>query len=128
MWKVGQEVWDVLEGKGEVDRVSGYLTVLFHDGLVTKNYTLGGCRTGDSKRALFFSEPKVEGATEPPFVPTLQKGDVIAATSKDDGETCRWKVYSESEHTIWAFGVLTDVSVTLKKKDFIVYKLGEPLY
>lgn len=136
MWKVGQTVWDAALGKGLVVEYTPNgsrrpLTVRFpvkEGETYTWLYTEDGRAKESWNRTLFFSEPKVEGATKPPFVPTLKRGDKIFVVCKDDDEVTRWTVTGEDEYHIYAEGVLTGISVTLRKKDFIVYKTGEPLY
>lgn len=82
MWKVGQDVWCVLSGKGKVVDASNspaYPVYVKFDNGNTSTYTAEGkYSTGDVHRCLFFSEPKIEGATTPPFEPTLGGKKVIA--------------------------------------------------
>ena len=82
-WEVGQIVWDVIYGKGEVTRVdeSFYypVQVKFDNGLM-ETYNFQGKCAENNKRSLFFSEPVVTADLLPPkkkFVPTLKKGDVL---------------------------------------------------
>lgn len=87
MFEVGQTVWCVRRGQGIVTKTQANamypIRVEFNGGRTTMAYTdEGKFRADDCNRALFFSEPKVEGATEPPWHPKLKKGDQVVLKSK----------------------------------------------
>ena len=69
MFKVGQEVWCLLYGKGEVVKVydtDDYPIKVEFDNADSQYYTRNGTYHVDCNRTLFFSEPKIE-AQEFPF-------------------------------------------------------------
>ena len=75
MFKVGQEVWCLLNGKGKVVSIKkSYVYevfVIFHTGGEIAYTTDGFLDVDHVHRSLYFSEPVVQGAEKPPFVPTL---------------------------------------------------------
>lgn len=69
MFKVGQEVWCLLYGKGKVVKVydtDDYPIKVEFDNADSQYYTRNGKYHVDCNRTLFFSEPKIE-AQEFPF-------------------------------------------------------------
>lgn len=82
-FKVGDIVWCLVYGKGEVSSIMGSsqdytypVEVCFAHG-DGNWYTLGGKLDEDGNRTLFFSEPKIEARVTRPFVPTLVGKTVI---------------------------------------------------
>ena len=75
MFEVGQEVWCLLNGKGKVTSIEP--SCVYEIGVIFPTgekifYTSRGFFDVDNKcRSLYFSEPVVQGAEKPPFVPTL---------------------------------------------------------
>ena len=75
MFEVGQEVWCLLNGKGKVTSIEPScvyeIGVIFPTG--EKHYYTpeGLFDVQNVRRSLYFSEPVVQGAEKPPFVPTL---------------------------------------------------------
>ena len=73
-FRVGDDEWDVVFGKGSVYRISEMdyysIKVEFENGF-EKSFTPDGKIHEESNRTLFFSEPKVEASVTRPFVPTL---------------------------------------------------------
>lgn len=76
-FRVGDIVWCLLYGKGEVSSLmgdpEGYtypVEVCFENG-DGNWYTLDGKLDEVGNRTLFFSEPKIEASVTRPFVPTL---------------------------------------------------------
>ena len=68
MFKVGQEVWCLLYGKGEVVNVSDtddYPIKVEFDNADSQCYTRNGTYNVDCNRTLFFSEPKIEAQEFP---------------------------------------------------------------
>lgn len=84
MFKVGQTVWCLLYGKGVVISVKNEPEVAFpvaveFDKELRKceSYTSDGRYYTDSDRVLFFSKPKIEAETKPPFEPALLDKNVV---------------------------------------------------
>lgn len=104
-FKVGQTVWCLLYGKGEVSDVDGSVEVNF--GWTAELYTFEGVHTGSSestmghytKRTLFHSEPQVIAATEPVFEPKLV-GKVVLVKNLGGEEVGFGYVEDESESSI----------------------------
>jgi len=76
-FRVGDIVWCLLYGKGEVSSLMGDpegdtypMEVCFENG-DGNWYTLDGKLDEVGNRTLFFSEPKIEASVTRPFVPTL---------------------------------------------------------
>ena len=76
-FRVGDRVWCLIYGKGEVSGLMGNpegyaypVEVCFENG-DGNWYTLDGKLDEVGNRTLFFSEPKVEASVTRPFVPTL---------------------------------------------------------
>lgn len=83
-WEVGQEVWDVIFGKGVVvtvaeDNCTDFpVIVLFDIDYREESFTKGGIFFEDTERSLFFSEPEMMAAmfhSKKKFVPALKNGD-----------------------------------------------------
>ena len=121
MWKVGQEVWCVLRGKGKVIRVDED-GVLVQFGTIYNQirYDLQGRIGSNFNRSLFFSEPKVEGATKPPFEPTLKKGDRVIIRSKLAG-TCSVLTIEEQRQDC----LITEGNWKCELDKYEAYKVGE---
>lgn len=128
-WEAGQEVWDVIFGKGVVvdsdeESYSDYpVKVRFKNGFV-RNYTKEGDILKCCGRTLFFSEPVVIAELLPPkkkFVPTLKKGDVLVI--KWVGTTQMIIVDQETERQVkGTCGLVWD-----KDPDVRFYKVGEEI-
>lgn len=76
-FRVGDIVWCLIHGKGEVSSLMGSpegytypVGVRFENG-DGNCYTLDGKLDEVGNRTLFFSEPKIEASVTRPFVPTL---------------------------------------------------------
>ena len=111
-FRVGDVVWCLIYGKGEVSSIMGNpedytypVEVCFEDG-GRDWYTLDGKLNEMSNRTLFFSEPKIEASVTRPFVPTLAgKRVVVVHTSavrlltifKEDKE----RIYVTEEGHYW---------------------------
>lgn len=137
MWKVGQEVWDVSLGKGTIidyipnGRELPVVARFFVDigETYTREYTEDGRWKKSWNRTLFFSEPKVEALTFPPFKPTIKNGEKLVAVDRDDEEVMfRVIVSEETENYIIARNVATAESMTLNKEHYFCYRVGEPIY
>lgn len=103
IFEVGQTVWCTACGKGKVTAIksgSGYVVQVMFNTSRIQFYTVEGKMFSEGLRTLFFSEPKVEGALVPPFVPTLE-GKVVKTTDKD-GRVSYIKVLQETEYTVFA--------------------------
>lgn len=136
MWKVGQEVWDVCLGKGVIvdyvpnGRELPVTARFFVDKgeTYTREYTEDGRWKKSWNRTLFFSKPKVEGATEPPFEPTLKKGDKVCIHRTGQFgalSACIAHVHLETETCVI---IQHNGLVSYRKDQYTAYKLGEPLY
>lgn len=84
LFKEGQVVWDLLKGKGVVKTSYHYnqsypVRVVFEDGDYDFYTDDGKLEPEDKSRRLFFSEPKIEAATEPLFEPVLKENDMVYA-------------------------------------------------
>lgn len=140
MWKVGQTVWDSVLGEGLVVEYTpnGYgfpvraRFAVAAGETYTRQYTEDGRGNRNWNRSLFFSEPKVEGATEPPFVPLLKKGDKVITIHKEHpGHSSGGKVatfgtvHQEFEKNV----VLSNNGlVSFNKEHYLIYKIGEQVY
>lgn len=126
VWKVGQTVYDVMFGKGEVvdvsEDVSRVYPILVQFGCIKRSYTLDGkYGTSNKNRSLFFSEPVVTGDTKPKFTPVLKKGDVVVAVDKD-GCSEILHVREELERQ-----VKNTEGTLFYKEAFDFYRLGEKI-
>lgn len=129
-WEVGQVVWDVIFGEGEVvtvdeDNLSVFpITVRFEIAGQEESYTKEGKLFRDCKRSLFFSEPVVTAELFPPkkkFTPTLKKGDVLVV--KWVGTIQMIIVEQETERQVKG----TCGPVWDKDPDVHFYKVGEEI-
>lgn len=128
MFKVGQTVWDVRKGKGvvmRVDKGQGYPIVVDFEDTSACCYTIDGkYNRNDKHPSLYFSEPKIEAATEPPFEPKLEKGSLVTVKSRKGG------------HWIGVINVLCDESLAIVsenntrwgKANYNFFKIGEQVY
>lgn len=90
-FKVGDTVWDVAFGKGNVHQVTRddvfqikLIVVGFENNkLSTYTFTKNGTYGPDCLRTLFFSEPKVEASVKRPFVSALIGKRVVINISED---------------------------------------------
>ena len=131
LFNVGQVVWDVVYGKGIVadvdyDERNTYPVKVVYDGDGGYDfYTPDGKLEEDDKiRRLYFSEPKIEAATEPVFEPVLKKGDLIVAidVTTTNSLSCLLTVVSEDEHF-----VKTEEYGVMGKERWDFYRLGEKI-
>lgn len=110
-WQVGQVVWDIMHGKGEVVSIASehgtiYPVEVYFDKSSDEGvwFTLDGKCYEDCNRTLFFSEPKIIAETKPPkkpFVPTLKKGTDVLIKSKYAAEPTVWVIDAEIEDRIY---------------------------
>lgn len=92
-FRIGQTVWCLLYGKGKVVNISPEEAEDAYPVLVEfeapehdcVNYTSDGKYYSDANRTLFFSEPKIEAATEPVFEPKLV-GKVVMVKNLEGDE------------------------------------------
>lgn len=133
MFEVGQTVWCVRRGKGTitcVDRPGEYpVRVEFGMGTATLYTENGKFHRSDINLSLFFSEPKIEGATEPPWQPKLKKGDQVVLKYKAETTNSVLKtsmviaVEDETKDTI------TDSEgITWYKNLYSVLEVGKVIY
>lgn len=111
-WRVGQEVFCLLRGKGVVHQIHN-TGIYWSEGIEVHfpihgviRYKFDGTIGSGLNRSLFFSEPKIEAEKFPPkkpFVPKLKKGDVILVKVKDElyGEGTVRTVHSETDDRIY---------------------------
>ena len=103
MFKVGQEVWCILNGKGKVTSIEPScvyeIGVIFPTG--EKHYYTpeGFFDVQNVRRSLYFSEPPVQGAEKPPFLPTLVGKKVLVEDRV--GGLHFWEVTCETEDKIY---------------------------
>lgn len=128
LFKEGQVVWDVVYGKGKVVEIAEYsiypVVVQFSD--ETMAYSEDGKTYETHGRTLFFSEPKIEAATEPLFEPTLKEGDKVVCIDKNiefsSGPTAVLTVIEEDEKF-----VETSEYGLMGKHRWDFYRLGEKI-
>lgn len=124
-WEVGQVVWDVAYGKGEVVKVDESVYVKFKSDNTTYTFTADGSYDNEgSVRTLFFSEPVITAELFPPkkpFKPTLKKGDEVV-TWFEDGRKYFTVV---REETLTA--VIDDNGVSFLKSETRFLKIGEEI-
>ena len=116
-FRVGDDVWCILRGKGKVVMVltareqqhcpivvDFEKTINPDNGQVYSNrhqYTKDGRWYQDFNRTLFFSEPKIEASVTRPFVPTLV-GKRVVVVPKFDREVSRLlTVFKEDSERIY---------------------------
>lgn len=125
LFKKGQVVWDLIEGKGAVEHISGDETypvkVRYEDGEFNYYTTEGKLHVIDKRPRLYFSEPKIEAATEPLFEPVLKQGDVVIAVN-NDGWSAALNVKQELEEK-----VRNDQGTYFHKEAFTFYRVGEKI-
>ena len=88
MWKVGQTVWCLARGKGEVTSVAGDTVEVFFDKSNKRfSYNLLGhsIYTTSTQRLLYFSEPKIDAAVVPPSEPKFKRGAPIIVCGQGRG-------------------------------------------
>ena len=126
-FKVGDQVWCILHGKGIVTAIhkwedSGeYPVQVNYCNISDYNYyTLDGKLSKECPRALFFSEPKIEASVVRPFVPTLV-GKTIVIETKFNREVCYSVVKITSETTDKVFVGFSDF---YWKQDFAIYEVS----
>lgn len=129
-FKVGQTVWDVVYGKGEVVNIlqTGLkypVVVEFVDG--KRLFTEDGKLDENYARTLFFSEPKIIAETKPAFVPTLQAGTpVILAKCEVTSQMIPAWVIKETEDSV-TVETTDSVNMVFYKKEWNVYSVGEKI-
>lgn len=128
LFKPGQEVWDLLRGKGEVvEARSDNVVVNFTDrGRIC--YTPDGRISDRFNRSLYFSKPEVIAATEPPFIPKMRRGQVVCITklSAPYKLVKAVEIVAESEN-LFTF-MLEGVQLQRKKSDYMIFMVGDKIY
>ena len=133
-WEVGQEVWDIIFGKGEVVAVEEEIypdfpvTVRFESGKDEESYTKEGKFFCDCKRSLFFSEPVVTAELSPPkkkFKPVLEHGQTVVIMDEMTGKAALALVIDETEFSVRCLhrGCIH----VADKKMFVFYSVGEEI-
>ena len=132
MFEVGQEVWDVIFGKGEViaveeDNCTDFpIRVRFESGRGEERFTKEGEYFTDCNRSLFFSEPVVTAELFPPkkkFKPVLEPGQLVVKMDNFTGKVELVRIIEENEVSVLCLhhGCVQDVN----KKMFGFYCVGE---
>lgn len=97
-FKVGQTVYCVLFGEGVVSSINleDLYPIEVEFGVENyRYYTEEGSYIYEAGRTLFFTNPEIQGATEPVFEPQLKEGDKIVSLYK--GESVIKEVVEEDE-------------------------------
>lgn len=122
MFEVGQEVWCLLNGKGKVTSIEPScvyeIGVIFPTGGEHYYTPEGFFDVQNVRRSLYFSEPAVQGAEKPPFVPALVGKKVLVEDSV--GWLYFWDVTCETEDKIYA-----ESGNCWIKKDVRIYEIQE---
>lgn len=133
LFKKGQVVWDLRNGRGVVREIvddGRYPVVVKFDLKDTEGYEVTDYYTADGRfaitqniRSLYFSEPKIEAATEPLFEPVLKKGDWVVLS--DNTAQAIVRVVNETDFELFyeGDGVVSGVF----KNTVDVYRLGEKI-
>ena len=131
-WEVGQEVWCVIFGKGEViaveeDNCTDFpIRVRFESGRGAERFTKEGEYFTDCKRSLFFSEPIVTAESLPPkkkFMPVLEPGELVIIMNKTTGKAELVRVIEENEYSVRCLS--NDCINVAYKRMFDFYGVGE---
>lgn len=134
MFEVGQEVWDVVFGKGEVvtvadDNYTDFpVIVRFENDGREESYTKEG-KLFYCKRTLFFSEPVVTAELFPPkkpFKSVLKVGDLIAIKDEHCSDAVIVSFLKEDEERIH-YAYNDGQRCYLHKENVTVYPLGEEI-
>lgn len=108
LFKVGQTVWCLIFGKGEVREIEDEddnpypIYVVFESDGGGRSFTKEGKYYKGHNRTLYFSEPKIEAAKQPLFTPTLEGKKVLI--TDEDGNISTHTVEKETEDKIY-FGL-----------------------
>ena len=124
MFKVGDVVWCVVQGRGIVTSVGNSTLTVKCDKLPNNvYYYLDGRLYEQGGRCLYFSEPVITAETERPFEPTLKKGDLVVVrrlASEDSSLPGVIQVQKETKISVISiFG-----SVYLKSE----YEFSDPIH
>jgi len=99
-FKVGDKVWCLMFGEGQVVSINDTnphypIGAKFESGFHT--YSRSGKLLEKGARSLFFSKPKIEAATQRPFVPTLNGKFVVVIPYRLDYGYLVGTVHDEDE-------------------------------
>ena len=125
-WEVGQVVWDLLEGRAVVTRITNNanpVRIEFDSGEVINAYPDGSHSYG--VRTIFFSEPTIIADTMPPkkpFAPKLKEGDKLMVINSHGGLECYGYVEQEFEDS-----VAMRTGEVYEKAYYSFFKLGEEI-
>ena len=132
-WEVGQEVWDIILGKGEVvavedDNYTDFpVIVRFENDGREESYTKEG-KLFYCQRTLFFSEPVITAELSPPkkkFKPVLEPGELVVIMEKMTGEVDLARVIEETEFSVRCLSI--NSMRVASKKMFDFYGVGEEI-
>lgn len=125
MFKIGQTVWCLMNGKGVVNNILDNeqycVEVLFNTEQPddTSYYTMDGKYYEQGNRTLYFSEPKIIADENPPYIPTLE-GKLFAFQDKYDPDKYDVGIIvKETKECLY----LTDVKFYMKNREVPVYEL-----
>lgn len=131
LFKEGQVVWDLRNGRGVVEEITNddrYPVKVRFDLNDMDGYELTDHYTADGRyvnthtvRSLYFSEPKIEAATEPLFEPVLKENDMVYAVHIA-GAGGMFSIAKELEHE-----VKTHCGEILVKTAWDFYRIGEKI-
>ena len=132
-WEVGQEVWDIILGKGEVvavedDNYTDFpVIVRFENDGREESYTKEG-KLFYCQRTLFFSEPVITAELSPPkkkFKPVLEHGQTVVIMDEMTGKAALALVIDETEFSVryLHYGCIH----VADKKMFVFYSVGEEI-
>lgn len=117
MFKVGQEVWCLIYGKGKVVMVvqpAVYTIKVEFDNVDCQYYTSDGKFCVDGNRTLFFSEPKIEAQE----FPSKYAGKTVFLVNNEDGDTDGpFKITKEDTDYVYA----REVGFYFYKEDYHIY-------
>ena len=110
-FRVGDTVWCLLNGEGQVISTKGHHRSDFKVEVQFKHtaedetwcYTKDGKMNEGQNRTLFFSEPKVEASVTRPFVPTLVGKMVLLCPIF--GDACSGVISEETTNTVVHKGI-----------------------
>ena len=137
LFKEGQVVWDLRNGRGVVEKITNderypvkvKLDLKDMDGDEITDYYMADGRYVKTQtiRSLYFSEPKIEAATEPLFEPTLQVGTPIILSKYDVSSQMipAW-VTKETEDSV-TVSTTDSVNRVFYKKEWNIYSVGEKI-
>ena len=136
-FKMGQTVWCIRKGQGCVTAASGTeddgtVSVLFKlksGENITYHYTGDGkWFRSDEHRSLYFSEPQVSAATEPPFKSKLEGKTLLIRYKKETNKISQVIVQTEDKDQISVCLVNTQTVFYVNKEEFTYIELDQVVF